>query len=490
MERLALEINTMLPARVVSFNEATARAKIEIVTQFRLYSGEPVEPVVIENVPVFFYGGRNGRLSTEIQAGEGGLVWFSQRMLDNFKDGALEGAGLSPAPSHPEDIRRFSLQDGVFLPGYFAGQMGGALQTGVRNDAGPELTLAGGPSPKAALSSGAGEVAVSDTSAEMKTTGWELQRSLKRARGGGQKNDESALAAAVAPWPGLGAVVALKNSILQTIESALEAIALNAMSAGAQALAGAAFQIFGKVRAAGVDEKGNIMRPAPTAPENMKPALQVAIETGVVAYPPANTPSPLAADGQARLRRGWALRGLGNLNAQGYDNDKGAGDADWSGMSVATGPESAPGANDPPRAYDVWADLVAFFIYSGNNQKDRYGVFSWPAHSLLGGVRRLQLTTYRPSVNHPVGTDAGEGRELVLDIDVPPSLSSTPGTPRPDNVRQRNSRLFGFTAKSRTAVDDWPSGWASDKRPVILVARFFDYQNEAISVDPKAMMPK
>lgn len=106
-ERL-LEVNTMVPGIIVSYNPDTNRAVVRPSLPKRLADGTDLQPPQIVSVPVKWPGGGGGRMTFPIKKDDPCELRFSQRGLDNWIGGS---AGSS------DDPRSFDLSDAVCDPG-------------------------------------------------------------------------------------------------------------------------------------------------------------------------------------------------------------------------------------------------------------------------------------------------------------------------------------------------------------------------------------
>ncbi len=113
LDRRWTDLRVALPGRVESYDSAKQLVQVQPLIK------EPVEGEdgtvtqerlpVVTNVPVIFPSGGGMRLTFPIQAGDTGLLVFSDRSLDLWLDQGGEVA--------PEDARRHHVADAVFFPG-------------------------------------------------------------------------------------------------------------------------------------------------------------------------------------------------------------------------------------------------------------------------------------------------------------------------------------------------------------------------------------
>lgn len=109
-DEVSKEINTHLPAKVVSFDAATQTVSIQIMIDKMDYNDEalPLPPLV--DVPVKFIKFGGFTICAEPKAGDEGLAHFSDRCIDGWWE--------SSQNSIPLDIRFHDLSDAFFESGY------------------------------------------------------------------------------------------------------------------------------------------------------------------------------------------------------------------------------------------------------------------------------------------------------------------------------------------------------------------------------------
>jgi len=113
VEKALCDVNTAMPARVVSYNAGKNLAVVQPAFQ-RKYKSEnsAINLPTISNVPVMFQRQGDAQLTFPVNAGDQGLLIFNQRSIDSWID---EGGEVDP-----QDSRKFALSDAVFLPGLHA----------------------------------------------------------------------------------------------------------------------------------------------------------------------------------------------------------------------------------------------------------------------------------------------------------------------------------------------------------------------------------
>jgi len=106
---LAKNINTSVPGHVMAFDPSTQLAQIQVGIERVDLNGSVSALPVIAEVTVLFIGG-DYCVEHEVNPGDEGLLHFSQRCIDGWK----QSGGVAPNP-----IGRFhNLQDAFFVPGY------------------------------------------------------------------------------------------------------------------------------------------------------------------------------------------------------------------------------------------------------------------------------------------------------------------------------------------------------------------------------------
>lgn len=99
----------MLPARVLSYDRATNRAKVQPMIVLRLTGGKKTkEREPIASVPVFQYGAGNIVISCPVKAGDIGWIKAADRDCSNFKK--------AYKMSTPNTLRLHKFSDGLFIP--------------------------------------------------------------------------------------------------------------------------------------------------------------------------------------------------------------------------------------------------------------------------------------------------------------------------------------------------------------------------------------
>lgn len=106
------DVNTAIPARIISYNPETQEAEVEPVIKKRYKNGKVVRRAPITGVPVVFPAAGGGIISFPVQAGDTVLLIFSQRSIDRWVRSGGE-------PVDPGDNRKHDISDAIAIPGLF-----------------------------------------------------------------------------------------------------------------------------------------------------------------------------------------------------------------------------------------------------------------------------------------------------------------------------------------------------------------------------------
>jgi hypothetical protein len=104
------DVNTNMPATIVSYDAARNRAIVKPDLPKRLDSEQPLESPQIVEVPIVWpaSGGGNASFTMPLKAGDGVMLSFQQRSLEGW---------LSGKKTMPDDPRQFDLSDCVAIAG-------------------------------------------------------------------------------------------------------------------------------------------------------------------------------------------------------------------------------------------------------------------------------------------------------------------------------------------------------------------------------------
>lgn len=108
------EVYTAMPCKIVNVYQDNKQQKVDVLPSvdnlMKDGSGEPGMQIL--GVPIIFPGSSTTLISFPVNAGDTVMCIFSQRSMDNFKIGNGE-------PTTANDMRKFSDQDAVAIPGLF-----------------------------------------------------------------------------------------------------------------------------------------------------------------------------------------------------------------------------------------------------------------------------------------------------------------------------------------------------------------------------------
>lgn len=372
-----LSANTIIPAKVKKFDSKTGFAEVALLTR-QVFSptdekGTPASMPFPEltHVPVLFFGTKGVHVSAKVSAGDLGLCLFSQRSIDYFRSQmereATERAGLSAVGTElaieaPVNLRRFALEDAMFLPAYFAGGKEGTGEDNAikRNKVNPvtgsaERDLAIGEVTDRVT--GQKQLAVDKGAFKLATA---LDETNKRI-----SENSGAVRAVASSGPATAASlpIVLKNTIYAKILEA-KAFLTRKQVLGAEGLA----VLFSAAATAIELVNGKVQRVVPPAPPPGAPLPPEPLFTTI-------TPATLFNDVQGSVNvgqkwiRGFVLPGMNsvigrNILGEGAPGAKGNGEADLSVLSADPAKLEAEGARAPDLR--SWSRLVGlYFIRDG-----------------------------------------------------------------------------------------------------------------------------
>lgn len=105
------DVHVSMPGRIESYEAGTQKASVQPLLQLTLEDGTRQRLPVINNVPVVWPRGGGAILSFPLAAGDGVLLIFSERSLDEWLAQGGETA--------PDDPRSFDLSDAIAVPGLY-----------------------------------------------------------------------------------------------------------------------------------------------------------------------------------------------------------------------------------------------------------------------------------------------------------------------------------------------------------------------------------
>lgn len=102
------EVDDMLPATVISYDEESARATIRPIIMVGTTEGAKISRAQVEDVPVYRMGGGGVLISVPLNPGDLGWLKASDRDLGLFKQHGIE--------DWPNTQRLHSFEDAMFFP--------------------------------------------------------------------------------------------------------------------------------------------------------------------------------------------------------------------------------------------------------------------------------------------------------------------------------------------------------------------------------------
>lgn len=103
------EVHTAIPGKVEKYDKLKGVADIQPLLKRKFKDGEVVDLPICNQVPVCFPRTTTSYIHLPIKKGDVGLLIFSERSVDRYKN--LGGS------QDPQDPRKHSLSDGFFIPG-------------------------------------------------------------------------------------------------------------------------------------------------------------------------------------------------------------------------------------------------------------------------------------------------------------------------------------------------------------------------------------
>ncbi|MFT0547501.1 Gp138 family membrane-puncturing spike protein [Allopusillimonas ginsengisoli] len=119
-------VYTSVPGHVRVFDADLQRAQVQVGVQTITVEGVAIEPPPIADVPVLFLGGTQYSTIHQIDPGDEGLIVFSQRCVDGWK----QTGGVATNP-----LARFhDTHDAFFIPGFrpLSTRIAGFANDGIR----------------------------------------------------------------------------------------------------------------------------------------------------------------------------------------------------------------------------------------------------------------------------------------------------------------------------------------------------------------------
>ncbi|MBR8654188.1 hypothetical protein KDH83_12880 [Achromobacter sp. Marseille-Q0513] len=109
-QELMKGVHTSVPGHILTFDPALQRAQVRIGIEVVYTNGTTAQLPPIADVPVLFLGGTQFTMTHQVNPGDEGLIVFSQRCVDGWKQtGAVANNPLS---------RFHDAHDAFFIPGF------------------------------------------------------------------------------------------------------------------------------------------------------------------------------------------------------------------------------------------------------------------------------------------------------------------------------------------------------------------------------------
>lgn len=108
IDKVALKIEKVAPAQIISYNRSTNRATVQILNQIITSTGEKMPRDTISNIPVLMLSGGGFTLSFPIKEKDIGWIIAADRNISVFKQ--------LLSIFTPADYRKHKYQDGFFIP--------------------------------------------------------------------------------------------------------------------------------------------------------------------------------------------------------------------------------------------------------------------------------------------------------------------------------------------------------------------------------------
>ena len=102
-------VDDMIPAKVVSYDDATNRATIKPLVMLGTTDGQKISRAQLSNIPVFRFGGGGFFIRFPVKAGDFGWLKATDRDVSLI----MQRGGLE---DWPNTLRQHSFSDGMFFP--------------------------------------------------------------------------------------------------------------------------------------------------------------------------------------------------------------------------------------------------------------------------------------------------------------------------------------------------------------------------------------
>ena len=121
--RAMRSVNTCLPGMILSYDAGGQRASVRPMLSVRQPDGREEEMPVLNSVPVIWPRGGGASITLPVRSGDGCLLLFTQRSIDEFK--------ASGQITTPADPRAFDLSDAVAIMGFVSFGAGGGADDAI-----------------------------------------------------------------------------------------------------------------------------------------------------------------------------------------------------------------------------------------------------------------------------------------------------------------------------------------------------------------------
>lgn len=104
-------IHTSIPGQIEKYDYTKKKASVKPMIKRKMDNGDILTMPVIENVPVIFPSTGDTIIHFPLKKGDGCMILFSERSLDEFLSLGIDTA--------PDDPRKYDLTDAICLPGLY-----------------------------------------------------------------------------------------------------------------------------------------------------------------------------------------------------------------------------------------------------------------------------------------------------------------------------------------------------------------------------------
>jgi phage baseplate assembly protein gpV len=112
-EQIAMKIEKVAPAEIISYDRKTNRATVQILNQSLYANGSKLTKKPIPDIPVYMMSGGGFIFSFPVKKGDKGWIIAADRNISTFK--------TLLTVFTPASLRKHKYEDGFFLPDYIKG---------------------------------------------------------------------------------------------------------------------------------------------------------------------------------------------------------------------------------------------------------------------------------------------------------------------------------------------------------------------------------